>query len=154
MIGDFDLGLSLRISTSGELDRDFPLGSGDRDLVLDMDLDSISGFCGFSLLRRGDLDLLDLELDLDGLLRDFCNFSLRSDDLDLESDLELELDRNLFFLVRDFLLRSDDFWRDLDFDLDNLDLDRDLEIFLFFLDILFILLRDLDLELESDLDES
>ena len=144
MIGDFDLGLSLRISTSGELDRDFLLGSGD----------SISGFCGFSLLRRGDLDLLDLELDLDGLLRDFCNFSLRSDDLDLESDLELELDRNLFFLVRDFLLRPDDFWRDLDFDLDNLDLDRDLEIFLFFLNILFLLLRDLDLELESDLDES
>ena len=141
MIGDFDLGLSLRISTSGELDRDFLLGSGDRDFVPDLELDSISDlFCVFSLLRRGDLDLLDLELDLDGLLRDFCNFSLRSDDLDLESDLELELDRNLFFLVLDFLLRSGDLWRDLDFDLDNLDLDRDLEIFLFFLDILFLLL--------------
>ena len=132
MIVDLDLGFSLRISTSGEIDRDF---------VLDLDL--ISDFCGFSFLRRGDLDLLDLELDLDGLLRDFCDFSLRSHDRDLESDLEL--DRDLFFFSRIFLLRPDDLWRDLD----NLDL----ELFLFFLlEILFVLLRDLDLEFEFEFD--
>ena len=135
MIGDLeDLGFSLRISTSGEIDRDF---------VLDLDL--ITDFCGFSFLRRGDLDLLDLELDLDGLFWDFWDFSLRSHDRDLESDLELELDRDLFFFSRIFLLRPDDLWRDLD----NLDL----ELFLFFLlEILFVLLRDLDLEFEFEFD--
>ena len=147
---------SLRISISDEPDRDFLLESGDRDL--DVDLDARSDLRGFSFLRRGDLDLLDLELDLvldleldleldlDGLLRNFCGFSLRSDDKDLESDVEL--DRDLFFFGLDFLLRTGD----LDFDFDNPSLlVCDLEFFLFFLlGIIFLL----DLELESDFDES
>ena len=117
-----------------------------------MDLDARSGLRGFSVLRRGDLDLLDpeldLELDLDGLLRNVCGFSLRSDDKDLESDVELELDRDLFFFGHDFLLRTGD----LDFDFDNSGfLTCNLEFFLYFLlDVIFLL----DLELESDFDDS
>ena len=123
-----------------------------------MDLDARSDLRGFSFLRRGDLDLLDLELDLvldleldleldlDGLLRNFCGFSLRSDDKDLESDVEL--DRDLFFFGHDFLLVPGD----LDFDFENPGfLTRDSEICLdFLLDVIFLL----DLELESDFDES